>query len=191
MLELKKDAQVWVPVRLIDSAGAPVTGLAYSDVICSVLKADGTEASVTVNAMSWFEATTGALAGVGVYRIRLSAAAVSVAGFLTYAVQDDAVPPNIFVGVADVVAYLESDTVSAVTRALGLLHENSVLDLTTFTGDDNLLSGRLRTYDSKANAEAASAASPTTYDTGKTAEYSITASYSGTALLKYKVSREA
>lgn len=191
MLELKKSTQVWVPVRMIDSSGVPVTGLAFGDVTCTVLKADGTEAAQALDAMKWFEATTGALAGTGTYRVRLSTTTVNVAGFLTYAVKDNHVPPNFFVGVADVVDNLESDTYLSVVRALGLMHENSVLDLTTFTADNNILTGRLRLYDSKANTDAALAISPAAYNTGKVAEYAISAAYSGSALLRYKVSREA
>ena len=77
------------------------------------------------------------------------------------------------------------------TRALGLMHENSVLDGTTFTVDNNLLTGRMRIYDSKANADAAVAISPAVYNTGKIAEYAILATYVGTNLQTYKVSREA
>jgi hypothetical protein len=79
----------------------------------------------------------------------------------------------------------------ALKRALGMLHENSVLDQTTFTVDNNLLTGRMRIYDSKANADAAWAASPGIYDTGKVAEYAVLATYTGTNLKTYKVSREA
>lgn len=80
-----------------------------------------------------------------------------------------------------------------VLRALGLLHENSVFDQSTFDVNNNLLSARVRIYNSKANADAASAASPAAYNTGKVAEYLITASYvpSTPNLTKYTVTREA
>lgn len=81
-------------------------------------------------------------------------------------------------------------TSDLLVRALGMLHENSVLDMTTFTVDNNLLTGRMRLYDSKANADAAVAASPGVYDTGKIAEYAIVATYTGTNLKTYKVSKE-
>lgn len=80
---------------------------------------------------------------------------------------------------------------SNLTRALGMLHENSVMDQTSFTPENNLLTGRLRIYNSKANADAAWAVSPATYDTGKVGEYAIVATYNGTNLKTYKVSREA
>lgn len=80
-----------------------------------------------------------------------------------------------------------------VQRALGMLHENSVLDQTTFTGG-NLGSARLRLYDSAVNAAAAQAASntqpPTEWDTGKLAVYSISATYTGTNLKDYLVTLE-
>lgn len=78
-----------------------------------------------------------------------------------------------------------------VLKALGINHENSVLDQTAFTPENNLLNGRLRLYNTKANADAAVAASPGVYDTGKIAEYSILATYTGANLKTYKVSREA
>ena len=74
-------------------------------------------------------------------------------------------------------------------RALGMLHENSVLDLTTFDGSNNLLQGRLRLYDSAAHADAANAASPGVYNTGKIAEYNITATYTGSNLKTYEVAK--
>lgn len=80
-----------------------------------------------------------------------------------------------------------------VQRALGMLHENSVLDNTTYIGV-NLASGRLRLYDTAANATAARAASqqvpPVAYDTGKIAEYAINASYTGANLKDYVVTLE-
>jgi hypothetical protein len=80
-----------------------------------------------------------------------------------------------------------------VQRALGMLHENSVLDNTTYIGV-NLASGRLRLYDSAANATAARAASqqvpPVEYDTGLIARYAINAAYTGANLKDYVVTLE-
>lgn len=69
------------------------------------------------------------------------------------------------------------------TRALGMMHENSVLDQTVFDGDNNLTAGRFRTYDSKANAIAAGL-------TGLVATYTITATYTGGNLTTYSVVQE-
>lgn len=75
-------------------------------------------------------------------------------------------------------------------RLAGMLHENSVLDGTSFDANNNLLTGRLRLYNSKANADAAVAiAYPGVYNTGKIGEYSILATYLGINLLTYEVAR--
>ncbi len=183
MLELKKDVQVWVPVRMVDAAGLPITGLTDADILCSVLKSDGTEATQGVGASTWQEATTGALVDTGTYRVRLSAGVVNTPGFLTYAVADFSVPPNVFVGIADVVENLEVDTYTLMVRAMGLLHENSVLDNTTYDGNGKLTAGRLRIYNSKANAQAASG-------TGLVATYTIAATYSGINITTYTVVKD-
>lgn len=85
-------------------------------------------------------------------------------------------------------AYVETNDL--LLRALGLLHENSVMDQTTYSSS-RLTAARVRIYDSQAHASAASAASPSTYDTGKLAEYAIAATYSGTDLQKYTVTKTA
>lgn len=69
------------------------------------------------------------------------------------------------------------------TRALGLMHENSVMDQTTFDPSNNLTSARLRLYNTKANAVAAGA-------TGLLYTYTITASYTGENVQTYTVVRE-
>jgi hypothetical protein len=77
------------------------------------------------------------------------------------------------------------------TRALGMMHENSVLDLTTFDVNNNLTSGRLRTYSTPTDAIAAQAASPAAYTTNMIAQYAITATYTGSNLTTYLVDRTA
>lgn len=66
------------------------------------------------------------------------------------------------------------------TRALGLMHENSVLDQTVFDGSNNLTNGRLRIYDTKANALLGGV-------TGVLFTYTITASYVGDNVQTYTV----
>jgi hypothetical protein len=85
-------------------------------------------------------------------------------------------------------AYLETN--DTILRCLGLLHENSVMDSTTFTSS-RMTGARVRIYDSQANAAAASAVAPSVYDTGKLAQYLIAATYSGADLQKYTVTRTA
>jgi hypothetical protein len=70
------------------------------------------------------------------------------------------------------------------TRALGMLHENSVLDQTSFDTNNNMTAARLRLYDSKAHAQAAGA-------TGLIAQYAIVATYTGSILNNYTVTRES
>jgi hypothetical protein len=74
------------------------------------------------------------------------------------------------------------------TRALGLLHENAVLDQTTYeSGTNNLLSGRIRVYNSEANAVNARNQSELNneYDVGKLAQYSIVGHYLGDNMVNY------
>jgi hypothetical protein len=83
-----------------------------------------------------------------------------------------------------------------IARLLGMLHENSVLDMTTFDpATSNLLSGRLRIYSTKTDADNAMLHSqtdppPSTYDTNKIAQYSIIAVYTGANLTAYEVALE-
>jgi hypothetical protein len=80
-------------------------------------------------------------------------------------------------------------------RALGLLHENSVLDRPTYeSGTNNLKTARIRVYDSAANATTArnlSAAGTYTYDTGKLAEYAIAGDYTGDNMVRYLTTKTA
>jgi hypothetical protein len=89
-----------------------------------------------------------------------------------------------------------TDISSSLVRALGMLHENSVLDNTAYNTDNNLLSGRLRIYGAssgptktaKENCDAAIVAGPSSdYLPGMVAEYQILATYVGSNLLTYEV----
>lgn len=74
------------------------------------------------------------------------------------------------------------------TNALGLLHENAVLDKTTYeSGTNNLLTGRIRIYDTEANATMARNQSELNneYDTGKLAQYAIVGRYLGDNMVNY------
>jgi hypothetical protein len=79
-----------------------------------------------------------------------------------------------------------------VTRALGMLHENSVLDTCTYDQTtNNLTSARLRLYDSSTAAQnARNAGDGTEYLTGMIARYSIVCQYSGDNMTSYLVVRE-
>lgn len=71
-----------------------------------------------------------------------------------------------------------------VARLLGLNQENIVIDSQSYDGLLNLLSSRIRVYDTKAHALAAGV-------TGLLGSYTQTASYSGTNLVGYTVVRDS
>ena len=85
---------------------------------------------------------------------------------------------------------LESETVEVCSdktnllRILGLLHQDAVFDNQTYDGEGNFTGGRLRCYDSKANALSAGL-------TGLLFTYTITASYTGGQLSSYRITKES
>lgn len=84
---------------------------------------------------------------------------------------------QIFVSESDV-----DDLASAIVRLLGLNHENAFIDNTVFDTFGQLVSARIRIFDSKANAEAATDGGSETV--GLIATYSMTADYEGAGRLK-------
>lgn len=76
-----------------------------------------------------------------------------------------------------------SDFKSGITRILGLLHENTVVDTQTYNVDGFLTSSRIRSYDSKANANLAGSG-------GLQTTWTMTATYVGANLTNYKIVRE-
>lgn len=84
------------------------------------------------------------------------------------------------------IAAVKADTATTtglsaqLTRALGLMHENSVIDNTVFDGSNNLTAARMRIYNSRANALLAGAG-------GLVATYTITATYVGSNISTYTV----
>lgn len=67
------------------------------------------------------------------------------------------------------------DLAAAITRVLGLVHENAFIDNTAYDTNSQLIAARLRIFDSKANAQAATDGGSET--TGLVATYSIEADY--------------
>ena len=67
------------------------------------------------------------------------------------------------------------DLVTMVARLLGLTHENIFIDTTTFDAYSQLLSARVRLFDTKAHAEAATDGGSET--TGLIASYTMTSTY--------------
>jgi hypothetical protein len=94
----------------------------------------------------------------------------------------------------DKLSAIDSDTVLAniiqmLLRILGLSQENTFRDNTTFDQCGQLLTARIRIFDSKANCDAATDGGSET--TGLIATYTMTAVFEGTNKLKtYKVVRE-
>lgn len=76
-----------------------------------------------------------------------------------------------------------------ILRIMGLLHENAVVDQQSYDTDGNLIQARIRSYDSSANATAASAISPNPYTTGLLFTWEVAATYTTGALSKYSIIR--
>lgn len=72
---------------------------------------------------------------------------------------------------------------SNILRILGLLHENAVFDQQVFDVSGNLVSGRIRSYDTKLNAQAAGL-------TGLLFTWLLSAVYTGGQLSRYSLTRE-
>lgn len=84
---------------------------------------------------------------------------------------------QVFVSQSDV-----DDLAAAVVRLLGLNHENAFIDNTEFDIFSQLVSCRIRLYDSKANAETAQDGD--SYSTGLIATYTMTAVHEAAGKLK-------
>jgi hypothetical protein len=82
---------------------------------------------------------------------------------------------------------VDQTVTGALNRTLGLLHENSYVDNTTYDASKNLLTARVRCFDTKANANAAKDGGSET--TGLIATYSITAEHSE-AMDNYRMVRD-
>jgi len=70
-----------------------------------------------------------------------------------------------------------------ITRLLGLVHDNAVVDNQTYNGTGQLLTARIRAYNSKTNADLAGA-------TGLLFTWFVTASYTGLNLTNFKITRD-
>lgn len=108
MIEYKKGSTIKVPVRLLDSTGAPVIGKTYTDVSMSVLRSDGTVLSPSLSAPDFVEITTGAFLGQGFYTISPPLASIGVSGLLVYAVK--VTGADTYIGAVKIVDKEEVDT---------------------------------------------------------------------------------
>ncbi len=192
MIILKQNTPVVVGVVLFASGTAnELTGVTGATVVIRSWSASpspgGTE-TLLVNGGSGFTWTEVDSAGMpGLYSLSLPASYLPNEGdFVLYvSAPGSSIEKREFFVTANTFDDIQAST----TRALGLLHENSVLDLTSFDINNNLLSARLRLYSSAANAIAAQAASPGAYATGQIAQYAIAATYTGKNLQTYLVDR--
>lgn len=78
----RKSTTVRVPIRLVDNAGAPVTGVLPADVqggIATVIKADGTTVDITLSGANFFEFSP-ASKSRGLYHITIPGSALGVVG---------------------------------------------------------------------------------------------------------------
>ena len=76
-----------------------------------------------------------------------------------------------------------SDERINIKRILGLVHENSVVDMQTYNSNGRLLTARIRAYDSKTNADLAGL-------TGLLFTWNMSATYLGLSLTNYKITLE-
>jgi len=105
-MEIKQSTQLKVPVSMVDSAGAPVTGLAFGDVTVYLQKQGGSSAQKTLSGASeWVEID--ATNFPGIYDILLSTTDTDTRGFLKWSVS--ASGAERFVGVIEIVSGTGSD----------------------------------------------------------------------------------
>jgi hypothetical protein len=94
-------------------------------------------------------------------------------------------------GEYDVVDASQSDIYEMVRRALGLMHENIFIDSTSYDADGQLVAGRVRLFDSKADTELATDGGeppPGGTDPQHLDEYTIGVSWKGPN--RYKVFKQ-
>jgi len=76
---------------------------------------------------------------------------------------------------------------SNILKIMGLVHANSVVDQQGYDVEGNLISARIRNYDTSVNATAASAVSPAAYNTGLRTTWTMSAEFVLGQLKKYSV----
>jgi hypothetical protein len=184
---LKQSTAANIAVMMFASDGVTrQTGVTTAHLVVKAIKNDASEVTVTLT--SWTEVDS--VNAPGVYMAGLPAGILNELGVLVLSFNSTSSPVTDFTIMRfQIVGYLNDDVAVLLFRSLGLLHENSVLDITSFDGNNNLTSGRLRIYSTAADAAAAQAASPGTYDTNKIGQYSIAATYTGVNLATYLVQR--
>jgi hypothetical protein len=135
MLEFKQSVARWAPVRIYNTAGSPVSGLAYTAVTGAVQKSDGSVSTFTIATTDWIEATTGAFASAGVYMVQIPAAALSLTGALNYAIASSG--NNTYIGAVKVVANEEADTYTRLGAPAGASVSADIASITSTLGTVN------------------------------------------------------
>lgn len=122
-------------VRLLDSGGSPVTGVAYTAVAAKLALADGSSTTVTpASAGDWTEITAGAFSGLGVYLLKIATNKASVLGQMVLALTASGAAASV-VSFHEVVTNLESDTVSLIGTPAGASVSVDVAAVKTDTGN--------------------------------------------------------
>jgi hypothetical protein len=163
MVEYKVSTSIVVPVILTATAtGLPASGVDSASVTVSIVHLDGSVVTFT-------PISSGAFVGSGYYNLTIPSTYTAQAGILQYGVSVPTI--DTYFGVVYLVAKLELDTFTAVTRVLALSYDNVVQDQQVYDSGKRLTSARLRCYDSAAHALAAGT-------TGLLYTYAIAATYS-------------
>jgi hypothetical protein len=121
-----------------------------------------------------------------------SAVGAYTAQFFTYVDPAHTVESVVYTREAEQVFVTENsadDVAAAITRVLGLVHENAFIDNTVFDASSQLITARLRIFDSKTNAQAATDGGVET--AGLVATYTIEADYEAAGRMKqYRMVKE-
>jgi hypothetical protein len=120
MYEIKNGSTAYLPVRFFDQNGLPLSGVSYTSVSATLLRADNTSIIVSpASSSDFFEITFGDFAGSGVYFLRVLGASFGVNGIVSYAVSTSVVGAKKHVGVLNIVAQVENDTYSRLGAPAG------------------------------------------------------------------------
>ncbi len=121
-----------------------------------------------------------------------SVTGVYVALFITYADAQHSIESLVYSRVSEQIIATQQDVddlAALVVRAMGLLHENAFIDDTVYSGG-HLISARLRVFNSKANAEAATDGGSET--AGLNATYNIVSDLESSGKMKtYRMVRSS
>jgi len=153
---------------VVNDVGTPVTGIDSTAFTATVYNNDGTEVSSSISI-----AITEL--GEGLYRAILTP---DQAGTWLLNVSHSVYFPWGKSESIQIASYDGDDFTSLLTRILGLVQENQYIDQPVYDDDNNMTSGRIRTYTNSADVGS---------DSGVIATYVITATYTNMVMTSYKV----